>query len=114
MGSTGLTAPLSPTRLPDRNPTLLFLCPRPRIWGGGSRLARFADRGAERLLPAPLLVAEVGGYFAVLGSLPADIDGEGDDAEDLMPFVWMPGGTGRLILEGTDWVIAPAGAISTF
>jgi len=36
------------------------------------------------------------------GSLLLDIDGDGDEVEELMPFVWMPGGTGRFTLEGCD------------
>ncbi len=90
----------SPATLADRRPTLLFLCPRPRSWGGTSRL-RFADLAPE-LLPAPLLVAEFGGYLAADGSLLADIDGEGEEVEECMPFVCIPGGTGRLTLVDCD------------
>ncbi len=46
-----------------------------------------ADLAPELLLPTPLLVAEFGGYFAAEGSLLADIDGEGEEVEELMPFV---------------------------
>jgi len=39
------------------------------------------------MLPAPVFAAEFGGYFAGVGSLPADIEGDGEDVEELMPFV---------------------------
>lgn len=42
-------------------------------------------------------LAELGAGFAP-GGLILDMDGEGDDVDDAAPFVWMPGGTGRLIL----------------
>jgi hypothetical protein len=29
------------------------------------------------------------------------MDGDGDERNEVMPFVWMPGGTGRLILDAT-------------
>jgi hypothetical protein len=57
----------------------------------------FADREP---FPTPLLVTPLVGYFAPGGSLPADIDGDGDEVLEwipLMPLVWMPGG--RLILD---------------
>ena len=62
----------------------------------------------------PLLVAEFVGYFVTPGSLLDDIDGEGEDVEELMPLVWMCAGVGRLIL--SDWVaVAEAeGAILNF
>jgi hypothetical protein len=85
--------------LADLKPTLLFLCPRPSNCPGASRLALFAERGPEVLLPTPLLVAEFGGYFAPDGSLLADIDGDGDEVEECTPFVIMPGG--RLTLDVT-------------
>lgn len=79
--------------LADLKPTLLFLCPRPSSCPGTSRLVLFAERAPDALLPTPLLVAEFGGYFALPpGSLLADIDGEGDEVEEFMPFVIMPGG----------------------
>ena len=72
-----------------------------------------ADRAPELLLPTPLLVAELGAYFAAEGSLPADIDGDGDEVEELMPFVLVciPCGTGRLILVDIDWDVVAEGAI---
>jgi hypothetical protein len=39
------------------------------------------------LLPIPLLVAVFGGYFVEEGSLLADIDGDGEEVEEFMPFV---------------------------
>jgi hypothetical protein len=57
-----------------------------------------ADRAPALLLPTPLLVAEFGGYFDPEGSLLADRDGEGVEVEEFMPFVWIPGGMGRLTL----------------
>ena len=56
-------------------------------------------------------MADPGGYFAPGGSLPADIDGEGDEVEEFMPFVWIPGGTGRFTLEESDCVAVAEGAI---
>jgi len=47
-------------------------------------------------------VAELGGNLATPGSLLDDIDGEGEEVEELMPLVWMCAGVGRLIL--SDWV----------
>lgn len=46
------------------------------------------------------------------GSLLLEIEGDGEEVEELMPFVWMPGGTGRLTLDGCDWVAVVEGAIS--
>ena len=50
-------------------------------------------------------------YLAVEGSLPLVIDGDGEEVDELMPFVWMPGGTGRLTLVGCDCVAVVEGAI---
>ena len=49
-----------------------------------------------------MLVAEFGPILDAEGSLLADIDGDGEEVEELIPFVWIPGGTGRFIFEGTD------------
>ena len=112
MGSEDCKEPISPAMLADRSPPLATRCPRPSILEGGpSRWIRFADRGPDVLLPTPLLVAEFG-FLPPDGSLPADIEGEGEDVEELMPFVWMPGGIGRLILEECDWVEVAEGAMS--
>lgn len=46
-------------------------------------------------------LAEFGGCFALCGGFLADIRGEGDDADEEMPFVWIPGGMGRLGLVAT-------------
>lgn len=40
------------------------------------------------------------------------MEGDGEAVDELMPFVWIPGGIGRLILEGCDWVEVAEGAIS--
>ena len=78
----------SPAILADRKPTLLFLCPRPSNCPGTSRGVRLVARTPVPRLPTPLLVAELGGYFAPdPGSLLADMEGDGDEVEELMPFV---------------------------
>jgi hypothetical protein len=71
---------------------------------------RFGGRTVE-LFPTPLLVAEFGPILEPEGSLLADIDGDGEEAEELIPFVWIPGGTGRFIFEDTGWVVVADGAI---
>ena len=73
---------------------------------------RFADRAPELLGPTPLLVAEFGGYLAAEGSLLADIEGDGEELDELIPLVFIPGGTGRFILEERDCVTVADGAIS--
>lgn len=75
----------SPARLADRRPTLLFLCPLPSNWVGASRL-RVAER-APLIFPTLLPEVEFGGNFAPDGSLPADIEGEGDEVEEWTPLV---------------------------
>lgn len=74
---------ISPATLPDLILALLFLTPRPGVcpWR-----FRFAERTPE-LFPPPLLVAELGGCLGPDGSLPADIDGDGEDVDELIPFV---------------------------
>jgi hypothetical protein len=47
---------------------------------------RFADLDPVPLLPIPPEV-RFGEYFADAGSLLADIEGEGEEVEELMPFV---------------------------
>jgi hypothetical protein len=42
-------------------------------------------------------VAEFGG-LPLFGSLPVDIDGDGEEVEECMPLVWIPGGMGRFAL----------------
>lgn len=71
---------------------LLFLIPRPTACPGRFR---FAERIPE-LFPPPLLVAEFDGYLGPDGSLPADIDGDGEDVDEMIPFVWID--IGRLAL----------------
>lgn len=73
---------------------------------------RFADLDPVLLFPMPPLDVRFGEYFAAPGSLLADIEGEGDEVEELIPFVWMPGGTGRLTFEDSDCVAVAEGAIA--
>jgi hypothetical protein len=101
----------SPTILPDRRPTLLFLWPRPSNCTGVSRRVRLADRAPEALVATALPVAEVGGCFAPDVPLLADKDGEGEEVAALMPFVCMPGGIGRLTLPWTVLAAVADGAI---
>lgn len=61
--------------------------------------------------PTAFPVAEVGGYFAPEEIRPADIDGDGEEFEALMPLVWMPGGIGRLTLLETVLAAVAEGAI---
>lgn len=96
--------------LADRKPTLLFLCPLPNICPGVSLLARLADRTPALVFPVPLLVAEFGG-LPLCGSLPVDIEGDGEEVDECMPFVCIPGGIGRLTLAGSDWTDVAEGAI---
>jgi hypothetical protein len=70
-----------------------------------------ADRPTELLVTTPLLAVEVGGYFAPDETLVADIDGDGDEVDVLMPFVWIPGGMGRLTLLCTVCAAVAEGAI---
>ena len=83
--------------LADLSPALLR-DPRPAICAGMSRLLRLGGRTAVTV--APFVLTVIGGCLAVDGGFLADRDGEGDDVEELTPFVWMPGGTGRLALVG--------------
>lgn len=67
----------------------------------------FAERGP---FPTPLLALALEGCFGPEGSLPAEIEGEGDEVLE-SPLVWMPGG--RLIFECITVAEADAdGAIS--
>jgi hypothetical protein len=56
------------------------------------------------LFPTPLLVTGFGTTLEPEGSLLVDIDGDGEDVEELIPFVWIPcgTGTGRFIFEESD------------
>ena len=94
---------------PSRALPTALLCPLPKAWVEPSLLKRFADRGPDA--PTPLLVAEWGGFFAEFGNLALDNDGDGEDVEELMPFVCIPGGTGRLILAGSACVVVVTGAM---
>ena len=110
-GSAAWGTARSPTILPDRRPTLLFLWPRPSNCTGVSRRVRLADRAPEALVATALPAAEVGGCFAPDVPLLADIDGEGEELAALMPFVCIPGGIGRLTLPGTVLAAVAEGAI---
>lgn len=101
----------SPTTLPDLIPTLLFLWPRPSSCPGASRLVRLADRDPGALVAAALPVPDVGGCFTPEEVLFADIEGDGEEVEALMPLVWIPGGMGRLTLPGTVLAAVAEGAI---
>jgi hypothetical protein len=64
------------------------------------------------MCPTPLLVAEFGG-LPLFGSLPVDIDGDGEEVEECMPLVWIPGGMGRFALvDESDEVDVAEGAMS--
>jgi hypothetical protein len=80
----------------DRKPAL-FLELRPDDKFRVSRRARWLGRTVEAVMARSL--AELGACFAP-GGLILDMEGEGDDVDDAAPLVWMPGGTGRLILPG--------------
>lgn len=48
--------------------------------------------------------------FAALGVFLFAREGEGDDVDGMVPFVWMPGGTGRFIFGAAGaWATAVAG-----
>jgi hypothetical protein len=86
---------ISAARDAERSPAL-FLEFRPAIWTEGSLRVRFTGRAEGGFVPFG--VADVGGgCFALGGGFFADMDGEGDDLDELTPFVWIPGGIGRLI-----------------
>ncbi len=58
----------------------------------------------------PLAVGGLEGWRAAEGGARlAEMEGDGDDREDVTPLVWMPGGMGRLILVGAE----AAGAAAT-
>jgi hypothetical protein len=89
----------------------LFLECRPCSCNAVSRRDRLTGRTVDAVMA--LSLAECGGCFALGGGFFADIDGDGDDFEEIMaPFVWIPGGIGRFTLLATFcWVIGPTGAI---
>lgn len=93
----------------DRMP-VLFLEWRPAAWFRVSRRTRLMGRTVEAVMARSL--AELGGCFA-LGGLLFAMDGDGDDADDAAPLVWMPGGTGRLILVETFCCTAVVVAVVT-
>jgi hypothetical protein len=43
-------------------------------------------------------LAEFGVCLELVGGFFADMEGEGDEFDEAMPLVWMPGGTGRFTL----------------
>lgn len=53
--------------------------------------------GRATVTVPPFAAALFANALALLGAFLADMDGDGDD-EDARPFVWMPAGTGRLVL----------------
>lgn len=73
----------SSATLPDLIPALLFFIPRPSVC---PERFRFADRAPEEF-PAPFVVVGFWKFLEPDGSLPADIDGDGDEVDELMPFV---------------------------
>lgn len=98
--------------LAERRPALLWPlpsgCPDRSLRG---LLGGRADAGA-----VPLAVGGLEGWRTAEGARLADMDGEGEEREAAMPFVWIPGGIGRLILGGAmgaadDTATGPAGAI---
>lgn len=59
-----------------------------------------------------LLTAEFGAFFAPPDGRPlAGIDGDGEEVEELMPLVWMPGGMGRFAFAVSDCTVVAEGAI---
>lgn len=78
---------------------MLFLEFLPSIGVEGSRRARFTGRTVDAVMDRSL--AELGGCFALGGGFFADIEGDGEDASEETPFVWIPGGTGRFALPAT-------------
>lgn len=77
------------------------------------RGGRLAGRGGTPF--APLDVGGFDGWRTVDGAGLVDIDGDGEDLEDLTPFVCMPGGIGRLILDVVfDCTAVTTGAIGKF
>jgi hypothetical protein len=93
--------------LADLSPALL--CPRPSICPGGSFRCRFAGFAAFW----PIAFGGFDGWRAVEGGRFADMDGDGDDLEDMAPLVWIPGGAGRLTLVGMPgWTAVMTGAMS--
>jgi hypothetical protein len=70
-----------------------------------------ADRTPEALVATAFPAVEFGGYFVLDECLFADMDGDGEEVEALMPFVWIPGGIGRLTLPGTVLAAVAEGAI---
>lgn len=89
---------MSAAREADLRPAL-FLEFLTNICDDVSRFARFMGRTVDAVIDRS--PAECGGCFA-LGGFLADINGDGDDLEGIeAPFVWIPGGIGRLILLAT-------------
>lgn len=77
---------------------------RAESWVEGCR-ARFA--GLAEGATAPLMPAEFGGFFAV-------IEGDGEDVDDAVtPFVWIPGGGARFILDARVGITGGGIAVTT-
>jgi hypothetical protein len=86
--------------LADRRPALL--CPLPNTCPETSLRCRLGGRADAGV--APLAVGGLDGWRppAEEGARLADMEGDGDERERGTPFVWIPGGMGRLILVGAE------------
>lgn len=63
----------------------LFLEFLPGAWDDVSRRARLTGRTVEAVMD--LSLAEFGACFALEGGFLADMEGDGDEFDDVMPFV---------------------------
>lgn len=89
-------AAISPDSDAERMPALFLEFLPSAAWEDASRRARLTGRTVEAVMVRSL--AEFGVCFALGGGFLADKEGDGDEADDAMPLVWIPGGTGRLAL----------------
>lgn len=90
----------SASRSVVRNPALFREC-LAWFWPLVSRRILIVGRGAEVEADRSPDGVDVG-CLALFGVFLLAREGDGDDVEEIMPFVWMPGGAGRLILVATD------------
>lgn len=74
---------------------------RALFWPLVSRRILIVGRGAEVDADRSPEGVDVG-CLALFGVFLFAREGDGDDVEEIMPFVWIPGGAGRLILVATD------------
>lgn len=79
----------------DGKPPLLW--PRPSAGAGMSLRGRLAGRGGATFVALEVGVLEA--WLTADGGGLADIEGDGEDLDELTPFVCIPGGTGRLIFD---------------